>query len=113
MKVYIACPYPLRAYAISTMASLEARGHVVTSRWLKAPDELSDQCAREDLADVAAADVLLALNPACWEERGTGGRHVELGYALALGKRVVLVGKRSNIFHHHSDVRVIERVEDL
>lgn len=113
MKVYIAAPYPLRAHAIDVMHHLEALGHVVTSRWLKSPDELADEHARKDLADVAEADVLLALNPPRWEDAGTGGRHVEFGYALALEKQIVLVGERSNIFHYLSDVRVIERVEEL
>jgi len=95
------------------MRRLELRGHEITSRWLKAPDEMNDNYAREDLQDVADAEMLLALHPDGWEDRGTGGRHVEFGYALALGKQVVLVGKRSNIFHHLDCVRVIERVEEL
>lgn len=100
MTVYIACPYPERDYAIAVMLACEARGLTVTSRWLKKPDELADQFAREDLQDVAAADCLLALNPPGYADRGTGGRHVELGYALALGKLVVLVGSKTNIFHY-------------
>lgn len=95
------------------MQRLEAAGHVITSRWLKAPDEMSDAFAREDLADVARADLLLAYHPGGWHDKGTGGRHVEFGYALALGKQVVLLGKRTNIFHHLACVRVIDRLEDL
>lgn len=113
MKIYIAAPYPTRDAAIAAMHQLEALGHMITSRWLKAPDELADEHARKDLADVAEADALIALNPAGWEDIGTGGRHVELGYALALDKQIVLVGRRSNIFHYLSHVRVIERLEDL
>jgi nucleoside 2-deoxyribosyltransferase len=113
VKIYIAAPYPCRNQCIQVMKDLEALGHTITSRWLKSPDELADEHARKDLADVAEADVLLALNYAGWEDKGTGGRHVEFGYAIALGKRIVLVGLRSNIFHYLSDVRVIERVEEL
>lgn len=104
MKVYIAAPYQERDYAITVMLALEARGIAVTSRWLKSPDELADQFAREDLADVASADWLLALNPPAYANKGTGGRHVELGYALALGKRIALVGDKTNIFHYISDI---------
>lgn len=95
------------------MGQLESLGHVITSRWLTQLDENGDEWARNDLADVDAADVLLAMNPVDWERGGTGGRHVELGYAIAREKQVVLWGRRSNIFHHLSSVRVIERLEDL
>jgi nucleoside 2-deoxyribosyltransferase len=113
MKVYIAAPYPYREQAIRVMRMLETQGIDVTSRWLKAPDTMTDEHARKDLEDVARADVLLALNPDGWEEKGTGGRHVEFGYALALGKAIVLVGERSNIFHHLAHVRRIDSGQDV
>ena len=113
MKVYIAAPYPCRDEAIAIMHKLEAAGHEVTSRWLKSPDELADEHARKDLDDVARADVLLAINAEAWENKGTGGRHVEFGYAIALGLRLVLIGRRSNIFHYLSDVHVIAKLEDF
>lgn len=80
----------------------------MTSTWLRELDELADAYARVDLADVKRADVLVAMNPPGWERAGTGGRHVEFGYALAHGKHMVLVGERSNIFHHLSDVHVVD-----
>ncbi len=118
MKVYIAAPYPARTDAIAVMHRLESVGHHVTSRWLKDDEDPFDVTAQSKyaakaLADVRVADVLLALNAPEWANAGTGGRHVELGCALALGKQVVLLGRRSNVFHHLSVVRVIERIEDL
>src|SRR5688572_468644 len=106
-RVYIAAPYPIRDRAIAMMRVFEAHHLEVTSRWLKAPDTLSDEHAQKDLQDVARADVLVAVNPVSWESSGTGGRHVELGYALALGKPVLLVGERSNIFHHLHAITVV------
>ena len=111
MKVYIAAPYPIRDTAIEMMKTLEANGHVVTSRWLKAPDELADEHARKDLDDVRAADVLLAVNSPGWENVGTGGRHVELGYALALRKHIILLGERTNIFHYLSHICICNSIE--
>jgi hypothetical protein len=35
---------------------------------------------------------------------GRGGRHVEFGYAMALGKRLIVVGHRENLFHEHPTV---------
>lgn len=105
MRVYIAAPFQERQQAQALMAKIEAAGISVTSSWLKQDDELSDQFARQDLKDVAYADALVALNPDGYADRGTGGRHVEFGYALALGKRIVLVGARTHIFHYLSEVR--------
>lgn len=114
MKVYIAAPYELHGKACATASWLESQGIEVTSSWLN-PGTFGndDKTARLDLDDVARADLLLALNPEAWRKSGTGGRHVELGYALALGKQIVLVGVRTNVFHHLDCVRVIERVEEL
>lgn len=104
MKVYIAAPWPLRDDAIAMKQRLTAAGFTVTSRWLEPGNEMTDACARKDLTDVAAADALLALGPPGWENVSTGGRHVELGYAIAHDKHIVLVGERVNVFHHHSSV---------
>jgi nucleoside 2-deoxyribosyltransferase len=111
VKVYIAAPYPERAAAQQVMHRLNDSGIEVTSTWLVQEDKLEDQYARLDLADVARADVLVALNLPGYENAGTGGRHIEFGYALALGKLIVLVGARSNIFHHLSDVRQVDEAD--
>lgn len=110
VKVYIAAPYPERELAIGIMHRLEALGIVVTSRWLKAPDELSDEHARKDLDDVRAADWLLLINTPRWENTGTGGRHVEVGYALALDKWICILGVRSNIFHYLNNVVCVDDI---
>jgi nucleoside 2-deoxyribosyltransferase len=110
-SVYIAAPYPARLDAIDLMDTLHAAGFKVTSSWLVEDDKLTDEYARKDLADIDRADALVAMNPAEWAERGTGGRHVELGYALAQGKPIVLVGARSNIFHHLMTVHVVTQDE--
>ena len=112
LRVYIAAPYPCRDYAERVMHLLEGHGVDVTSHWLKTPGGLTDGYAREDLADVARADLLLALNPKDWAGRGTGGRHIEFGYALALGKPIILVGERSNVFHYLDTVNVIPDVAE-
>lgn len=114
MKIYIAAPYPLREEARRIMILLESAGHHVTSRWIVEDQVgMSHEHATHDLEDVARADLLLAVHQEAWHNRGTGGRHVEFGYALALGIPVVLWGQRTNNFHHLNHVRVIERLEDL
>jgi hypothetical protein len=113
VKIYIAAPYPIRDLAIELMHHVEGLGHKVTSRWLKSPDELTDEHARKDLEDVDAADLLLFWQPKEWCEKGTGGRHVEFGYALARNKVIILVGYRSNIFHYLDRVLVVKDLETL
>ena len=112
-KVYVASPFELRNEAIRVMGLLKDKGHEVTSRWLSQLDEEGDKGARMDLADVARADALLLLNPEEYRRSGTGGRHCEFMHAWTLGKQVTICGVRSNIFHHLSNVRVIERAEDF
>jgi hypothetical protein len=112
--IYIAAPYEMREEAISIMHWLESQGHEVTSSWLRDGAFANDDpTARLDLADIDRADLLLALNPSEWRRSGTGGRHFEMGYAIHAGKQIVLVGVRTNVFHHLDCVRVIERVEEL
>lgn len=113
LKVYIAAPYPWRDSAIHVMRQLVDVGVQVTSTWLVVQEEMADASARVDLADVARADVLIAINPPGWEEQGTGGRHVELGYALALKRPVVLVGQPSNVFHYLDDIVRVPSCGDL
>ena len=100
MRVYIAAPYPEIEAARALMARVEAVGIEVTSRWLKFGfEELTAENAEKDLEDVRAADALIAFNPPGYENKGTGGRHVEFGYAVALLKPIILLGAVSHIFH--------------
>lgn len=49
-----------------------------------------------------------------------GGKHVELGIALALNKKIVVLGRKENIFHYHPEVifcetedGMIERIKEM
>lgn len=108
--IYIAAPYPLKDEALLLRRSLLVAGHPVVSRWLDEQDENSARTARLCLDDVDAAAIVVALNPPQWANSGTGGRHVELGYALAKGKRVVVIGARTNVFHFHLDIEHADTV---
>lgn len=112
-SVYIAAPIEKRDYALRIMRILQIRNITVTSSWINHPQQLSHEGAMTDLQDLRNADLLVALNPEGWEKHGTGGRHVELGYALALGKPVLLVGERSNMFHRLHHIKVVDEGEDI
>jgi hypothetical protein len=101
---------------------LSVLGIEVTSRWIDChTDVVGDftssftvetlaektaECAplgQRDLDDIDAADTLIAFSD--YPGQGKGGRHIEFGYALAKGKRIILVGTRENVFH------ALDRVE--
>jgi len=113
MKIYIAAPYPQIDSARHMRDDLVARGYVVTARWLDERSILNDEWAQNDLADLDAADVLVLINDDEWANRGTGGRHTELGYALALHMPVVLLGSRTQIFHYLKQIRVVADFDAL
>lgn len=91
----------------------------VTSRWIdqhggtqpvsRTPEQLNtapEECsvfAVHDMEDLQAADTVISFTFTD-DKGGKGGRHVEFGMALALGKRVILVGPRENVFHTHPAV---------
>ncbi|HEU0073939.1 MAG TPA: hypothetical protein VFS30_07990 [Dehalococcoidia bacterium] len=114
-SVYFAARYSRRDELNAYRAELDALGIEVTSRWLatepRVHSEYSDADWRElgqiDQEDVLAADTLV-----CFTEPdgagGNGGRHVELGMALALGRRVIVVGRREHIFHHLPEIDLVE-----
>lgn len=108
MLVYIAAPWQMKTQAATRRMLLEASGIEVLARWidLGAFARDSDEGARLCLEDIGRAGAVLLINPPEWESRGTGGRHVECGVALAQGKPVVVWGIRSNTFHQLPAVRV-------
>lgn len=107
MKLYLAARFA-RANELDQIAveALE-RGHTVTSRWHSGShgDPAADvdithpdmpRYAAEDIADLRAADTVVSFTAG---GGGRGGRHVEFGMGLALGKRLVVVGPREHVFH--------------
>lgn len=81
-----------------------ALGWKCSSRWLEDEPEAKNDAekalwARLDLDDIDKSDMLILLNPEKNHRSGTGGRHVEFGYAYANGKELTLIGGRENIFH--------------
>lgn len=101
MKIYPAAPFSFRVAMRELASDLKAEGHTVTASWLSEDSKDDDGDVRlyaefweRDVADIKAADALLAYipEPARMSIRGTV--LVEIGVALALGKRVVIVSNR-------------------
>ena len=115
MKIYLAAAYTRREELCHYRDALIELGHVVTSRWLRGPDQLAELgsvhsklYAGEDLEDIAAADMVISFTEPRLSPASSGGRHGEFGVALATGKMVAVVGYRENIFHWLDAVQFFE-----
>ena len=122
MRVYLAARYEEHPKMRVWRDVLASNGIVVTSRWINGGhdiredanhDEQRRRFAEEDLADIDEADALVAWNPKEHHRSGRGGRHVELGYAIAKGKMVILVGEPENVFHWHPAVATLRSTDLL
>jgi hypothetical protein len=81
---------------------LRADGHVVASTWHQTigRDPLSTAATR-DYQELSGADVLVAFTQGLdAAHQGRGGRHVELGIAVARSMSLLLVGPKEHVFHH-------------
>lgn len=113
MKIYLAARFSRHDEMRGVRDVLTTFGHEITSRWidLHGGDQL-ESAAHEalnadptsvslfgihDIEDVQAADTVISFTSA--DGGGKGGRHVEHGLALGMGKRVIVCGPRENIFH--------------
>lgn len=114
MKLYLAAMWSLRDEMQALAKKCEALGHEVTARWLWVTHEDEARAAQMDLTDIERAEVLVLFSVG---PRGTmfsgGGRCIEYGYALALGKRMALIGPRENVFHYLPSVRQFDTWADF
>lgn len=113
MKVYLAARWEQGPVMRMWRTLLAAQDVACTSHWLDVQaswlravegDDIMRENALLDFDDIAACDVLICYSPRSGFGQGRGGRHSELGVALGMGKPVVLVGERENIFHWHPSV---------
>jgi len=114
-KVYVAAWYSERARAKAAARELERAGYVITSPWIDGGTDTAQgyelmKAAIEDLNGVVQADYLMLLALPFGTQYSGGGRWVEFGYALALGKRMVVIGSHETIFCHLPQVRVYSTV---
>lgn len=117
-KVYIAAPFPLLKDAVQLRAQLAVVGIESTARWIdlnqKAEGQTAIEYAQHDLDDVRAAHAVVLINPPMFANKGTGGRHVEIGYALGIGHPFFFVmGVKSNIFHELPQALIVATVTEL
>lgn len=112
-KIYIASLFSRREEMEGRANTLKRCGFEITSSWVYGGEE---GLTREDIAvldfnDLDKADIVLSFTSPYGTATKGGGRHVEFGYGLAKGKKVVLIGERENVFHHHPSVEVFPTLE--
>lgn len=123
MKIYLAARYTRRNEMREYAKELRALGHTITSQWLMerkdAEMKMEDvtaadhqRFAERDLADIDSADVFIGFVGEKKSDK-RGGHHIELGWALAKGKRCIIVEKPENTFHYLKQVEVAEDFEEL
>ena len=110
-----------RDYAAEVAVRLAKAGHIITSRWVWTTGDMRTKmlpiAERRRLAVMDEEDVKRAVDGLVLlsDPRGLcpGGKHVETGMALALGRSVYVVGQEENLFHWHPLVRVFSGVNEL
>ncbi len=113
MKVYLAHNYAAKEILKDHVVPLiEARGHFVTSRWIK--EDMTDPLlsAVADLEDIdsASAIILYVDNEG---NRPGKGKYFELGYAMRAGKRCILLGNDDScVFYSLPNMRKAKTLEE-
>lgn len=120
MRIYLAAQFKEQDTMIQWAILLRDHGHYITSRWLyhsEAPTTNSIEAlagANIDLVDIDASDCLISSTLNRGDLFTGGGRHVEFGYALAKGKKLINVGGYENVFHNKAiTVKYIQDVLPL
>lgn len=126
MEIYIAARFSRRHEANALAQFMKKQGHTITSRWVlpdsdhllprgmsgQAADDERRRFAIEDIEDVHACDWMISLMQIP-RNNSRGGRHVEFGIALALGKRLTVIGPRETVFHHIARVQHFDNMAEF
>lgn len=111
MLVYLAARFSRFDELNRYREELAELGIEVSSRWLdgghewvgtpddEIPVDELRRFAMEDIDDILASDLLVCFTEPPKSGPARGGRHVEFGIALALGKPILCVGYIENVFY--------------
>jgi hypothetical protein len=110
-RVYLDARYSRRQQMLAVREDLQRAGYLVTSRWIEGAHQadfdraspadfrVMARFAAEDLEDLTAADLVISFQEVPRRpSTNRGGRHVEFGVAVALGKPIVAVGPLEHVF---------------
>lgn len=116
LAVYIACHD--QELALDLAVYLRGEGFAITSRWLAKPFGPSNTFpetdrwgfANDNFDDVRISDALVLI---AGPDRYSGGKFVETGFAYALGKHVVIFGRRENMQCYGNHMKAVVTREEL
>lgn len=108
MKIYLCAQFKEQALMMQWAEQLINAGHIVTSRWLGATEEVTNSpsahnAADIDLNDIDNSEVVISKTLNRGDLFTGGGRHIEFGYALAKGKRLINIGGFESVFHSQAE----------
>lgn len=111
MKLYIASKFSNYEAVRAAQKQSIAAGHSITYDWTKHVDIGENdmvQCAVSDLEGVEHCDILIL-----YSVPNMQGAWLEMGYALAIGTPVVIVGEivQPTVFSHHPLVRCVDSID--
>lgn len=119
MNIYLCAQFKEQALMLVWAEKLINSGHTITSRWLGAKEEgtnskIAKDAADIDLDDIDKSEIVISHTLNRGDLYTGGGRHIEYGYALAKGKRLINIGGFESVFHSLADtVSSIEEAIEL
>lgn len=143
MKIYLAGPFRCKNELKPYADKIRKLGHEIVSTWLESGEDWTQEdndgefYANKDLQEIKECEVFVLYNPPNEEvvtrlafalqvydktplkvlrnSGVTGGKDVEFGYALALGKRVIGISESGpvNVFQKFSKVKMYYSLEEL
>ena len=115
MKIYLAHNFAAREWLPSVVAQITEAGHKCTAKWIWDDTHcgVSTTAALADLSDIDASNCLVLFVDQYGPTPGKG-KFVELGYAYAQGKQIVLVGEDTQtVFYTLPGIERVESVSSL
>lgn len=115
-KIYLAAMYAQMHEMQRVRNRLVSAGHEVTSQWVdgKEADDTKETAAIMNVEDLKKSDTLVHFSLPQGSMYSGGGRQVEYGLAMAMGKRILVVGPRGeHVFHAWPGVRFFDTVDQL
>ena len=120
MWIYIGASFPRKNEARELANILRADGHYICSSWMGDAESVYDNGkadkaesifeAEQDFDDIANCHIFIMISGDTFSR---GGRHTELGIALALHKRVIVFGPPESVFCSHGRVTVVQDIVRL
>ncbi len=96
IKFYFGGPYPKKDYIekVAKQVELLSASYRVISTWHKEQGEsgVAVEYSAKDMAEVVEADIFVMFNEQMYRHLSSGGMHTELGFALAAGNEVFIIG---------------------